>query len=121
MILLITTSWSGFVWVVLMSNLFVRDSAIRYEGGNSSFFYFEDKGVLFKGKGCRAFIKGFGNLKVRGVELKTIEQVKFGRVSQNTAIQKLILSYGLPILSESKEARRERYFKYEKGKKRVRS
>jgi len=82
-------------------SVFVDLKSVRYSSLNSSYFYFDDKGLLYRGKGRRVVKQDAGTFsKYLTLEMKTAEKVLNGIDSQNPDIQKLILSYGLPILKQ---------------------
>lgn len=80
-------------------SVFVSLDCVRYSHVLSHVFYFDEKGVLYRGKGRRVLRQEAGSCrKLLTLELKSAEKVLNGVDSQNPAIQQLILSYGLPVL-----------------------
>ena len=78
--------------------IFVDLKSVRYNHHRTNYYYFDDKGVLYRGKSKRVFVHGMGSAKYLTLEMQTAEKVEHGFDWQNEEIKKLILNYGLPIL-----------------------
>jgi hypothetical protein len=82
-------------------SVFVDLKAVRYSSPTSNYYYFEDKGLLYRGQGKRVIKQNAGTFsKFLTLEMRSAERVLSGVDSQNPNIQAVILSYGLPILKQ---------------------
>lgn len=74
-------------------NEFIYKNDIVYESPKSDWIYFKQDNKLFKGRSKRIFERGSTMYL-----LNSKQEVKYGLLTQNPKIKKVIIDFGLPVI-----------------------
>lgn len=72
---------------------YIYKEQVLYNPLRSDWIYFKQNNKLFKGRSKRLFDHGIMKYKI-----KSKQEIKYGVLTQNPEIKKIILDFGLPLI-----------------------